>query len=408
MEILIWVIAGVTRLIEIVLLVYFTASSLYVFTFAIAGMFYPRGSSRNLPTPILSFRKIAIFIPAFKEDSIIVDVANVALQQNYPLECFDVIIIADSLKRETIQSLNRLPIKVVEVSFKNSTKSKALNKAMESIEETYDYALILDADNVMENQFLKKMNRAFQENYKVVQGHRKAKNLNTSFAILDAASEEINNHIFRRGHRSLGLSSGLIGSGMAFEYDLFRSIMEPINAVGGFDKELEFELAKANVSIEYLQDALVFDEKIQKGKDFSTQRKRWLATQFIYLRKYFSVASKQFLLNQNINLFDKAFQLLIPARLLLLGSVFVITGFYSVLKIGLNYPVQPALSIWSLNLILVVLTFLIALPKSFYNRRTLKALSLIPNAFLRMFYLLFDMKGANKKFIHTSHGIIKN
>jgi hypothetical protein len=49
-----------------------------------------------------------------------------------------------------------------------------------------------------------------------VQGHRTAKNTNNSWAILDAISEEINNNIFRKGHRVLGLSSAIIGSGMAF------------------------------------------------------------------------------------------------------------------------------------------------------------------------------------------------
>ena len=44
----------------------------------------------------------------------------------------------------------------------------------------------------------------------------------TNTAVLDAVSEEINNSIFRKGHTRLGFSSGLSGSGMAFEYDLFK------------------------------------------------------------------------------------------------------------------------------------------------------------------------------------------
>ena len=91
--------------------------------------------------------------------------------------------------------MKKLPIKVIEVSFENSTKSKALNEAMRRLEKNYDYAIILDADNLMEPEFLKKMNNAFNSGYQAVQGHRKAKNLNTNYAILDAASEEINNNI---------------------------------------------------------------------------------------------------------------------------------------------------------------------------------------------------------------------
>ena len=71
------------------------------------------------------------------------------------------------------------------------------------------------------------------------QGHRIAKNVNNSFAILDAISEEINNLIFRKAHRVVGLSSALIGSGMAFDYKIFKKEMKDIKAIGGFDKELE-------------------------------------------------------------------------------------------------------------------------------------------------------------------------
>ena len=328
--------------IELLLLSYFTMSSLYILIYAIGGHFYRK---RMIKTS-LCYSKFAVFIPAYKEDEVIEEVARTALNQNYPSKYFDVIVIADSLKKQTINSLNQLPIKVVEVSFESSTKAKALNMAMTQLEDNYEYALILDADNIMEGEFLNKLNTAFKYDFSVVQGHRKAKNLNTSFAILDAASEEINNHIFRKGHAALGLSAGLIGSGMAFEYKLFKSIMKPINAVGGFDKELEFELAKAKIKIKYLQDTIVLDEKIQKPIDFSIQRKRWLATQFIYLKRYFIEGWKQLFLKQNINLFDKVWQMLIPPRLLLIGLTFLIAFFYSFIEFGLNYSFGVAASFW--------------------------------------------------------------
>ena len=57
-------------------------------------------------------------------------------------------------------------------------------------------------------------------------------------ALLDAISEgNQQSSIFRLGHAKLGLSAALIGSGMAFRYDLFRDTMADIKAVGGFDRE---------------------------------------------------------------------------------------------------------------------------------------------------------------------------
>ena len=390
--------------IEIILAAYFTMSCIYVFLFAVAGHFYKRRDDNAEE----ELGKFAVLIPAYKEDEVIVEVAKSALLQQYPPSYFDVVVIADSLKEQTLNSLNNLQIKVIEVLFENSTKSKALNAALDQLDKTYDYALVLDADNIMEPQFLTKMNTSFNGGYQIVQGHRKAKNLNTSFAILDAASEAINNHIFRRGHRALGLSSGLIGSGMAFDYRLFKSIMKHIKAVGGFDKELEFELAQRNVEIEYLQDAFILDEKIQKPAEFSNQRRRWLATQFVYLRRNFFKGFNELLVNKNMNFFDKVWQLIIPPRVLLLGATVVLTFIYVFLNYVVNISTHVTEYVWITNLIILICTFVIALPGSFYTKRTLMAMLSLPTAFFRMFILLFKLKGANKKFIHTAHTAINN
>ena len=392
----------ITMGIEYLIIGYFIMSGLYILIFSIAGNFY-----KKRRTPLKrNENKIAVFIPAYKEDAVIVEVAKSTLEQNYTFNQFDVVVIADSLKAKTISALKALPIFVIEVSFEKSTKSKALNKAMKSLHENYDYAIILDADNIMEADFLQKLNDGFNSGYQIVQGHRKAKNLNTSFAVLDAASEEINNHIFRKGHRALGLSSGLIGSGMAFNYSMFKSMMASVSAIGGFDKELEFKFAKNKIKIEYLQDAVVLDEKIQRSSDFYNQRRRWLSTQFVYLKKYFNTGLRELFLRGNINFFDKLLQMIIPPRILLLGITFIITCIYCMLFFVFNISSYVSVYLWVLNLSITIVAFILALPKSFYNTNTLKALFSLPMAFVKMVLLLFKLKGANKKFIHTSHGSI--
>jgi cellulose synthase/poly-beta-1,6-N-acetylglucosamine synthase-like glycosyltransferase len=383
---------------------YFAMASVYIFVFALAGHLYKK--QRSIPSKPQS--KIALLIPSYKEDSVIVEVAKSALNQNYQSKMFDVVVIADSLKTTTLASLKALPIILVEVSFEESTKAKALNSAMADLKEVYDYAIVLDADNIMETDFLTKMNDAFLSGSQIVQGHRKAKNLNTSYGILDAASEEINNHIFRKGHSALGLSSGPIGSGMGFDFQLFKSMMKTVNAIGGFDKELEFKFAKQAIAIEYLQYAVVFDEKTQKSSDFLTQRRRWLSTQFVYLQKYFKTSWKELVFKGNINFFDKVWQITVPPRILLLGSTGLFGLTSSLLAFTFNTHTNVSVYLWLLNLLIAVAAFVLSLPKSFYNTRTLKSIFSLPSAFVRMPLLPFKLKGANKKFIHTSHGAIKN
>jgi len=271
--------------------------------------------------------------------------------------------------------------------------------------------LILDADNIMETDFIQKMNAAFDQGYKVVQGHRIAKNTNTSFAILDAISEEVNNHIFRKGHRALGLSSALIGSGMAFDYRFFKSTMANINAIGGFDKELELTLLRDGETIEYLHDALVLDEKVQKAAVFANQRKRWLSAQFVYFKRFFWSGVKSLFLKGNLDFFDKVYQMIAPPRVLLAGLVTLL--FLGATLVQLFFPQLstyfsvPPLA-WQITFVAVVIAFLCAIPRGFYNWKTLKALLTLPKAFALMFLSLFKLKGANKKFIHTQHGTINS
>jgi len=395
------------QIIEYILFIYLSFSALYILVFAAASKFNSVRINKN--KSLNETRKYAVLIPGYKEDSVICDVAEEALKQDYPKELFDVVIIADSFQPETISKLKQLPIILVEVSFEKSTKSKALNKAMATIGDNYDVALILDADNIMETNFISKINAAFSNGFEIVQGHRIAKNTNNALAILDAISEELNNNIFRKGHRALGFSSGLIGSGMAFGYAMFKQRMLLINAVGGFDKELELTLLRDKKKIEFIDDAYVLDEKVQKLEVFESQRKRWLAAQFIYFKRFFFTGVHRLVFEGNIDFFDKVCQMIAPPRVLLIG----ITAILSILTllIGLLFPENTFITIhyiyWIAIFLTVVLSFIFGIPFKFYNKQTLSALLTLPKVFIAMFLSLFKLKGANEKFIHTEHGNIE-
>lgn len=398
----------ILSILELLLFAYLAFGVLYILLFSIAGLF----KAKSKPISVTKAeRKFAVLIPGYKEDVVIVEVAKRALEQTYDRSKFDVVVIADSFEKETLGALRALPIILIEVSFETSTKSKALNAAMAQIGDSYDVALILDADNIMESDFVHKMNSAFDKGYKVVQGHRMAKNTNTSFAILDAISEEVNNHIFRKGHRVLGFSSALIGSGMAFDYQFFKSTMANIKAIGGFDKELELTLLRDGETIEYLHDALVLDEKVQKADVFANQRKRWLSAQFVYFQRFFWSGVKALVLKGNIDFFDKVYQMIAPPRVLLAGLVTVFTIISVVFQVffpelSTLFSVPPFA--WQITFGAVIVAFLCAIPRVFYNGKTVHALLTLPKAFALMFLSLFKLKGANKKFIHTQHGTINS
>ncbi len=390
MEIAIYIL----NIFQAVAFIYLGLSTLYFLTFSTASLFRHRISG-PLNKKIHTF---AVMIPAYREDQVILEVAADALKQDYPADKYDIIVISDSLKEATLNKLKSLNIKVLEVNFEMSTKSKALNEGFKHIdEEQYDLALVLDADNMMNHDFLKKVNSYFTENRKVIQGHRIAKNQNTPFAVLDAISEEINNNVFRKGHRNLGLSSALIGSAMTFRFKYFKNLMKDVNAIGGFDKQLELKIIKNRDLIEYLEDAYVKDEKIQNSKAFSNQRKRWLSAQLYYFRKDFLISFWDFISKGNLDYFNKAFQFIQLPRVLLLGTLIII----NIISLIFNSFIFKWL--WGAALLLCVIGFIFAVPRRFYSLKTLHAIIMLPKGFYLMLISLLNHSKAKSNFIHTEH-----
>lgn len=320
--------------------------------------------------------RFAVMVPGYKEDQIIIETAKVALEQDYPKELFRVLVLADQFKTETVEEIRKLGAEVLEVQFENSTKAKSLNKGLEYLaEDAPDAVVILDADNLMMEGVLDQFSQAMHAGFQVIQGHRTAKNTQTPFATLDAANEEVGNSIFRKGHRKLGIASALIGSGMCFEFQLFKDLMSDIHDVSGEDKLIELKLMEQNIDIEYLPDALVLDEKVANTANFSKQRTRWVGVQLFYLRHYFFKGLLHFFKTGNLAYFDKVFQFALISKVILLGLLIpigildVIFGFYA-----------P----WDMLGLGIALAMLLAVPRRMYIAKLISAIFQLPGAFFGM------------------------
>jgi cellulose synthase/poly-beta-1,6-N-acetylglucosamine synthase-like glycosyltransferase len=385
-------------IVEIILLSYFVYVVLYTAVFAFGGLFY----KTNVAGPSTKYLRFCVLIPSYKEDAVILDVAEKNLHQSYPSDSFDVVVIADSLQPATVAALRRLPIRVVEVSFESSTKVKSLNTALGQLPDTYDYAVILDADNIMAADYLSKMNgELLSGTYKAVQGQRKPKNKNNTLSFLDGVSEAINNHVYRQGSAALGLSASINGSGIAFDFAMLKRKLAGMSSVGGFDRELELLLLREGTAVHYFKSAVVLDEKVSQTKAFQNQRKRWISSQYFYLRKYFGEGMKA-LFTGNFTFFNSAVlrNIQLP-RLLNIGLLTLLTVVLFFMRNTLHFGYD----IWIALFIVHTIAIFVSIPREFYTRQMFTSLASLPVLFFRMLLLLFKLKGANKKFIHTPHGV---
>lgn len=364
---------------------------LYLFVFAAFSM-----QRRREPyPPARKQRSFVTLIPAYKADAVVVRTAQAALAQEYPEGLHRVAVIADQLQPATLGELRKLPLTVIEVTFENSSKAKALTAAVEELgPEAADAVAILDADNLVGGEFIARLNEVFDAGVEAVQAHRTAKNRDTDTAVLDAAGEEINNSVFRRGHVALGFSSALIGSGMAFRYDWFcANIRRCVTA--GEDKELEALLLRERIYIDYLDDVEVLDEKVQGEEAYYNQRRRWIAAQFYALGS----AVKNLpgaLFSGNFDYCDKLLQWCLPPRMLLIGLV----PLWAVVMTFLD----PWGSVkWWIALVLMLFALAMALPDAQTDAKLGRALRRVPVLVLLTAANLFRLGGTKDKFIHTQH-----
>lgn len=386
--------AYICQVADWIIFIYASLLVFYLLFFSLAV--YRKKGHRKYPESG-NLHRFVIFFPAYKEDAVIESAVSNFFKQNYPKSLYDVVVISDQMQEDTLDNLKAYPIIIERVQLKRSTKAKALRFALSQLNNTYDIAVILDADNLVEKDFLKKINNAYTFGQLAIQTHRTAKDPQTNIAILDAASEEINNTIFRLGHVRAGLSSALIGSGMAFDFNLFREIMMVIDEEHvGEDKQMELTLLRKRIFIDYLEDVYTYDEKINKPSKFFNQRRRWLSTQISNL----SLSIKDFpqaLKNRNWDYCDKLLQWTMPSRV-------VLTGIVSLFAIGISCWNLSAGIKWICLTGILLGTLIQSIPKYLMNYKLSKAVFMIPLLFAMMIINHFRLAGADKKFIHTSHG----
>lgn len=366
----------------------------YVAFFAMISLFYDKDDQFATRAAILKdeMTKFLILYPAYNEDRVIINAVEQFLLQEYPTSHYTLVVISDHMKPETNDYLRSLPITLLTPTFEKSSKAKAMQYAINEVQGVFNNVVILDADNVVRPDFLSQLNILCSV-YDAIQCHRCAKNANNDVAVLDGASEEINNTIFRKAHNRLGLSSALIGSGMCFNYQLFKKNVFMLKTAGE-DREMEALLLQQEVYIKYAPDIHVFDEKVSSQDNFQRQRMRWMTAQVQSLL-YQLPKIPDAIRHGKINFIDKTIQqALIPRSILI-----VLLGGISVLM-TIMVP-QWCEKWWALFGLLAVSLF-IAIPKPLRLRSFTKVFT-IPSLALRMLKNILHIDHKNTDFIHTEH-----
>ncbi len=382
------------HIIDLMLWLFIAGSVMYVFFFALVATFHRKKRNITVKRQPPINNRFAILFPAYHEDAVIKTSIDNILRQDYPKDLYDVIVVSDHMSEETNTWLKSRPLIVFTPQFEISSKARSMQYAISNLDKDYNYIVILDADNIVEEKFLIQLNEVCNQGYRAIQCHRCAKNHDNDIAILDGISEEINNTIFRRAHNYIGLSSALIGSGMCFSYQWFKDNVDKLSTAGE-DRELEVLLIEQNIHIRYEENVPVYDEKVSNADNFQRQRLRWMTAQIqclLIMLPHTLAAIK----DKNINFVDKTIQqALIPRSILIVITL--------LMAIGMNVFINAWGTKWLILAFILCASVVLSIPPYMRKQSFLRKVVRLPSLTWKMLLNLRKIDKKSTDFIHTEH-----
>ncbi|MCX4314694.1 MAG: glycosyltransferase family 2 protein, partial [Clostridia bacterium] len=148
---------------------------IYILLFFIPAKKYPKAKKQH---------KFGIVIPARNESDVIADTVKCLLASDYPRELFDVFVVADNCTDNTAELARNAGAIVYERSDPDPKHHKAgyalkylFERIMDEHAGEYEAFIKFDADNLMERDYISRMNDAFDAGVKCARGYSNSKNI---------------------------------------------------------------------------------------------------------------------------------------------------------------------------------------------------------------------------------------
>ena len=245
---------------------------------------------KDKPLKIKKDHKFMAIIPAHNEESVVANLVESLKNQEYPKELLDIYVIADNCTDNTAQVAKDAGAIVYErFDSARKTKGYALQWFLkQKIEENADYDafFIFDADNIVDKNFTKNMNKKLCQGEDVVQGYRDIKNPTDNWITGGYALFYWMMHrLYHLSRYNLGLSALLNGTGFMVRFDVIKPDGWNTETL---TEDIEFSLKRiiAGSKVGWATDAIVYDEQPTGFKQSWSQRSRWTVGHIQCMQKY--------------------------------------------------------------------------------------------------------------------------
>ena len=243
--------------------------------FWVIGMFF----TREFPLAKKK-HKYAILVAARNEEKVIGNLLDSIKKQDYPSELLKVFVVCDNCTDNTYEvASNKGAVCYKRYDEERKTKGFALQYLFNCIEKDYGIKsfegyFIFDADNLLQTDYISRMNDSFDAGEKIVTSYRNTKNFDENWIASTYAIHWLRS--IRSNHRArslLRLATNIQGTGFLFTNEIvldgwkYTSLTE--------DRALTADVVKEGYRITYNDKAMFYDEQPISLKVALRQRLRW-------------------------------------------------------------------------------------------------------------------------------------
>ena len=224
--------------------------------------------------------KYAIVIAARNEEKVIGNLLDSINKQDYPKELITTFVVCDNCTDNTKEVAKRHGAICYE-RFDNIHKTKgfALKYLFECIAKDYkinsfEGYFVFDADNLLESDYLTRMNESFDSGEKIITSYRNSKNIDENWIASSYAIHWLRS--IRTAHRArsiLRLATNIQGTGFLFANELVKDGWKYTSLTE--DRAFTADAVKEGYRISYNDKAMFYDEQPVNLKIALRQRLRW-------------------------------------------------------------------------------------------------------------------------------------
>lgn len=254
---------------------------------------YHKLRRRKQPEVTVVPHRFAALISARNEAAVIGQLLDTINGQNYPSEMRHAIVIADNCTDNTAEVARQHGATVFErFNSQQVGKGYALTYAFQKIAETFgddyfDAYIVIDADNLLDEQYFAEMNKMFCQGYRVMTSYRNSKNFGENWI---SAGYGV---AFLREAKFLNNARMMLGSSCAVSGTGFLVSSEVIRERSGWNYHLLTEDIEFTVDsvirgerIGYCGTAMLYDEQPTTFRQSWNQRMRWSRGFYQIVLKY--------------------------------------------------------------------------------------------------------------------------